>query len=50
MTFVDARERTTLFRALLALSNSAMSIIKKARSATNEVDKRSKSKQPDKIH
>ena len=41
MTFIDVSERTTLFCVLIALNNSTISIIKKARRAKKEVGKRS---------
>ena len=49
MTYIALGERTTLFYMLLAfLVNSAISIIKKARRAKEEVGKKTKSKQSDK--
>ena len=49
MTYIALGERTTLFYMLLAfLINSAISIIKKARRAKEEVGKKTKSKQSDK--
>ena len=39
MTFIDVSERTTLFCVLIALNNSTISIIKKARRAKKEVGK-----------
>ena len=50
MTYIAVGERTTLFYTLLAFKiNSTISIIKKARRAKNEVGKKSKSNQPEKI-
>ena len=50
MTYVAIGERTTLFYTLLAfLINSAINIVKKTRRAKQEVGKKSKQNQSDKI-